>query len=169
MGIRLSLVTPAPSDILPSSLQRTSTADSEKSGQSRGARRLGNAENSSDNNSSSTGGKEDLLESETSPSPAFGDGNPALTAPASKDGKDALKKGKPKNNLLKSNSTFISKVLLHESLSRRIQEHREDDSYMIANFSRAIQWLDISSTLKVCMSDSVQLSELSLIHYLGTV
>lgn len=95
----------------------------------------------------------------------FGDGNPALAATAGKDGKDVSKKARPKNNLLKSNSTFVSKVLLHDLLSRRIQEHEEHDSYVIANIGRAVQWLDISSTLKVCTDSPALISERSLIIF----
>lgn len=145
------MVTPAPSNLLSTSLHRSSTGDSDKSVQSSGAQRSGEAEDSSEKGSSSTGTKGNLHENDTTLPPSFGDGNSALIAPASKDGRDVSKKGKPKNNILKSNSTFISKVSLHDLLSRRLQEHRHDGSYVIANFSRAMQWLDISSTLKVCM------------------
>ena len=166
-GIKLSLVTPAPNTLL--SLQRPSIDDSEKSVQSKEAQLLRDAEDSSDKRSSSTEAKDNLHDTDTSSPPSFGGGNSALIISAGKDGKDASKKGKPKSNILKSNSTFVSKVLLHELLNRRVQEHREDGSYVIANFSRAIQWLDISSTLKVCMIGSIPMSEVSLIRSFETV
>ena len=155
--------------MLSTSLHRSSTGDSEKSVQSSGAQRSGDAEDSSEKGSSSTGAKDNLHESDASLPPSFGDGNSALLASAGKESKDASKKGKPKNNILKSNSTFVSKVLLHELLNRRIQEHRQEGSYIIANLSRAIQWLDISSTLKVCMRVLIPMLELSLIHFLEIV
>lgn len=162
-GTRLSLVTSAPGSLPSRSLHRTDTADSKKSGESRNVGKVDGEENISDEDKSSTSAKEKTLNLEPSPLPIFGDGNPALAVPAGKDGKDVSKKAKPKNNLLKSNSTFVSKVLLHDLLSRRIQEHEEHDSYVIANIGRAVQWLDISSTLKVCTNSPVLMSERSLI------
>ncbi|KAK1520507.1 WD domain-containing protein, partial [Colletotrichum costaricense] len=79
--------------------------------------------------------------------PAFGDGNSAL-APANT--KDAAKKkvAKPKNNMTKSNSSFISRVIVNESLAKKLQERPTDGVFAFANINRAFQWLDLSSPTK---------------------
>lgn len=79
------------------------------------------------------------------PAPAFGEGNSLLTqAPA----KDTNKKKKPKNNMTKSNSSFISRVIVNESLSRRLTDRPNDGIFAFANINRAFQWLDLSSKTK---------------------
>lgn len=78
--------------------------------------------------------------------PAFGEGTALLVAPNSKD---ANKRKKPKNNMTKSNSSFISRVIVNESLSKRIQERPTDGVYAFANINRAFQWLDMSASNKV--------------------
>lgn len=82
----------------------------------------------------------------TSNAPAFGEGN-TLLAPVAQ--KDANKRRKPKNNMTKSNSSFISRVINHEALSKRLQERARDGLFAFANVNRAFQWLDMSSPLKV--------------------
>ncbi|KAL2018273.1 hypothetical protein VTK56DRAFT_1027 [Thermocarpiscus australiensis] len=74
--------------------------------------------------------------------PVFGEGN-ALLAPAAQ--KDANKRRKPKNNMSKSNSSFISRVINHETLSKRLQDRPRDGLFAFANINRAFQWLDLSS------------------------
>lgn len=82
--------------------------------------------------------------------PAFGEGNILLSA--STGGKDASKRKKPKTNILKSNSSLISRVVPHEAYSKRVQEHSADGLLLFANVNRAFQWLDLSSPTpaKVC-------------------
>lgn len=82
--------------------------------------------------------------------PAFGEGNPALAAPSAKEHKDPQKKRKPKNNIIKSNSAFVSRVIPHEAMSKRLQEHEPDGLFIFANINRAFQWLDLSSPTRVC-------------------
>ncbi|RDA91254.1 hypothetical protein CP533_0648 [Ophiocordyceps camponoti-saundersi (nom. inval.)] len=77
--------------------------------------------------------------------PAFGEGN-ALLAPATS--RDANKRKKPKNNVTKSNSSFISRVIVNESLSRRLTDRPADGVFAFANVNRAFQWLDLSSPCK---------------------
>ncbi|KAJ9233588.1 hypothetical protein DTO169E5_6964 [Paecilomyces variotii] len=77
--------------------------------------------------------------------PVFGEGNPALAPPASKDG---LKRRKPKNNIVKSSSSFVSRVILHESLTKRLNERDPDGVFAFANINRAFQWLDLGSKSK---------------------
>ncbi|GAB1315749.1 Catabolite repression protein creC [Madurella fahalii] len=77
--------------------------------------------------------------------PAFGEGNTLLTPAAQKD---ANKRRKPKNNMSKSNSSFISRVISHDTLSKRLQERAKDGLFAFANINRAFQWLDLSSPAK---------------------
>lgn len=75
--------------------------------------------------------------------PTFGEDNSFLS-PTS--GKEGLKRRKPKTNIVKSSSSFISRAILHDSISKRIQEHDSDGLFVFANINRAFQWLDLSST-----------------------
>ncbi|AEO64061.1 uncharacterized protein THITE_123498 [Thermothielavioides terrestris NRRL 8126] len=77
--------------------------------------------------------------------PAFGEGN-TLLAPAAQ--KDAGKRRKPKNNISKSNSSFISRVINHEQIAKRLQDRPRDGLFAFANVNRAFQWLDLSSPQK---------------------
>lgn len=77
--------------------------------------------------------------------PAFGEGNALLTQT---NPKDAGKKRKPKNNMTKSNSSFISRVILHETLSKRLQDRPADGLFAFVNINRGFQWLDLSSATK---------------------
>ena len=61
-------------------------------------------------------------------------------------GKEGLKRRKPKTNLMKSNSSFISRVVPHDALSKRLQEPNPEALFIFANINRAIQWLDLSCT-----------------------
>lgn len=64
--------------------------------------------------------------------------------------RDISKKRKPKNNIAKSNSSFISRVIVHETLSKRLSDRPADGLFAFANINRAFQWLDMSSPMKVC-------------------
>lgn len=77
--------------------------------------------------------------------PAFGEGNSSLVSPL----KDAAKRRKPKNNIAKSNSSFISRCIVHENLTKRLQDRPADGYFAFANINRAFQWLDLSSAQKV--------------------
>ncbi|KAF2745229.1 WD40 repeat-like protein [Sporormia fimetaria CBS 119925] len=76
----------------------------------------------------------------------FGEGNPSLALANGKEGKD--KRRKPKNNIVKSNSSFVSRVIPHDSLNKRIGEHDPNGIYAFANVNRALQWLDLTSEKK---------------------
>ena len=80
--------------------------------------------------------------------PTFGEGNPALTVTNGKESKDPSKRRKPKNNIIKSNSSFVSRVITHEALQKRLQEHSADGLYAFVNVNRAFEWLDFSSSQK---------------------
>ncbi|KAI1345833.1 WD40-repeat-containing domain protein [Xylaria sp. FL0043] len=77
--------------------------------------------------------------------PAFGDGN-ALLAP--ERFKDPNKRRKPKNNMTKSNSSFISRVIINETFSKKMADRPSDGTFLFANINRAFQWLDLSSPSK---------------------
>lgn len=83
----------------------------------------------------------------SSSAPAFGEGNVSLLPTPSKG---AAKRSKPKNNIAKSNSSFISRVIVNETLPKRLQEHPHNGYFAFANINRAFQWLDMSSPTKVC-------------------
>ncbi|KAF2269687.1 catabolite repression protein creC [Lojkania enalia] len=80
--------------------------------------------------------------------PPFGGSNPMLSLLNGKESKDPLKKRKPKSNIVKSNSSFVSRVIPHEALSKRLQEHNPNGLYAFANINRALQWLDLTSPTK---------------------
>lgn len=76
---------------------------------------------------------------------AFGEGNAALSPVVSRDG---LKRRKPKNNIIKSNSSFVSRVIPHESLAKKLQDRDQGGTFAFVNINRAFQWLDLSSSSK---------------------
>lgn len=78
--------------------------------------------------------------------PAFGEGNALLTPVTTRD---FAKRKKPKNNITKSNSSFISRVIMHETLAKRLQDRPSEGLFAFANINRAFQWLDLSSPTKV--------------------
>lgn len=81
----------------------------------------------------------------SSNAPAFGEGNVALTPTISRD---ALKRRKPKNNMVKSNSSFVSRVIPHDHLTKRLAERDPGGTFAFVNINRAFQWLDMSSSVK---------------------
>lgn len=80
--------------------------------------------------------------------PVFGDGNPALLPAPTKDSKDALKRRKPKNNIIKSSSSFVSRVIAHDTATKRLNERNPDGLFAFANINRAFHFLDVSSKNK---------------------
>jgi Ras family protein T1 len=77
--------------------------------------------------------------------PGFGQGNVALAATSNKE---PLKRRKPKNNIIKSNSSFVSRVIPHDGLAKRLAERDPGGVFAFANINRAYQWLDLSSAAK---------------------
>ncbi|KAK9345085.1 WD40-repeat-containing domain protein [Lipomyces starkeyi] len=55
------------------------------------------------------------------------------------------KRRKPKNNLAKSNSSFISRINPHEHLAKRLSERHSEDLYFFANLNRSFNWMDYAS------------------------
>lgn len=75
----------------------------------------------------------------------FGGGNASLSAFS----KDAARRKKPKNNIAKNNSTFVSRIIPHENLAKRLAERNSEDLFVFANINRAFNWLDMGSSIKV--------------------
>lgn len=143
-GVRLSLATIHPSKAAPqlSHLDPTNTTAS-------GRRTYSIRESDQEERlSAETGGDvaaRASAEGSNGSTPAFGEGNVALLAAS---GKEAPKRRKPKNNIVKSNSSFVSRVILHDSLTKRLNERESNGLYAFANINRAFQWLDLSSDTK---------------------
>ncbi|KAI1079927.1 WD40-repeat-containing domain protein [Whalleya microplaca] len=105
--------------------------------------------------------------------PAFGDGNTLLVPEKTKD---PNKRRKPKNNMTKSNSSFISRVIINESLNKKLSDRPSNGLFAFANVNRAFQWLDMSSSTKAdyltkilftkahCLSHDINLTTKSLSH-----
>ncbi|KAL1913752.1 hypothetical protein Sste5344_000018 [Sporothrix stenoceras] len=58
------------------------------------------------------------------------------------------KQRKPKNNVTKSNSSFISRVIVNDNLTKRLQDRPANGIFVFANINRAFQWVDMSSETK---------------------
>lgn len=100
---------------------------------------------SSDSGSAKSVAVGSTASTKSSTAPAFGEGNLSLTLTISKD---ALKRRKPKNNMIKSNSSFVSRVIPHDSLTKRLAERDTGGTFLFVNINRAFQWLDTSSSAK---------------------
>ena len=85
------------------------------------------------------------LNGSKSSAPAFGESNAALTPVL---GKDTLRRRKPKNNIIKSNSSFVSRVIPHDALAKKLAERDQGGVFAFININRAFQWVDLSSTSK---------------------
>ena len=60
-----------------------------------------------------------------------------------------VKRKKPKNNIAKTNSSFVSRIITHETLPKRLADRKADDVYAFVNVSRAYEWLDMTTPDKV--------------------
>lgn len=136
VGVKLSICITEPRKV-PSALHRMNTTSSTKS-------TLGTysiTEHEKESRSSHDAGSDGRNPATTPNTPIFGEDN-ALLAGASRD---ILKRKKPKTNLIKSNSQFISRVIPHDQLSKRLTDHSPEGRFIFANIDRAYQWLDLSS------------------------
>lgn len=149
-GTKLSLVVPAPRQQSYSRLYKLDTSNSTRS-QVPPSIQESPHENTSQTSESGSHSANGIAPSprEGLHAPAFGSENPSLAVLNGKDVKDPLKRRKPKSNIVKSNSSFVSRVIPHEALSKRLQEHSPNGLYAFANVNRALQWLDLSSPTKV--------------------
>ncbi len=143
-GIKLSLVTLNPRKAAPQ-LYQVNTNNTTSSGRKTYSIRESDQEGRSSAELASDVAPRASTEGSSSSTPAFGEGNVALLATT---GKEALKRRKPKNNIVKSNSSFVSRVIPHDALTKRLSERDSSGLYAFANINRAFQWLDLSSNLK---------------------
>jgi hypothetical protein len=63
-----------------------------------------------------------------------------------------LKRKKPKNNIAKTNSSFVSRIITHDNLQKRLNDRKNDDLMAFVNISRAYEWLDMTTPEKVFSS-----------------
>lgn len=108
---------------------RTTPSDAEHGGASPGHR------GSSSSNSSSR-------------PPVFGEWNRALSPSGVEErskGKDGLKRAKPKTNIVRSTSTYVSRVQHYETTPRRLAERPLDGPFAFVNVGRSFQWLDMAA------------------------
>ncbi|KAF9728917.1 hypothetical protein PMIN02_008434 [Paraphaeosphaeria minitans] len=150
-GTKLSITVVAPRQQSHSRLFRLDTANSTRSQVPPSIQESPNESNSqaSDAGSQSVNGNGvAAAPREGLHAPAFGSGNSALAVWNGKDSKDTLKRRKPKSNIVKSNSSFVSRVIPHEAIAKRLQEHNPNGLYAFANVNRALQWLDLTSSTK---------------------
>jgi hypothetical protein len=149
-GTKLSTAIITPKHSSQQKLIRSETPVSEKSAAS--SSRVGSHhehQSSKDSHNGSVFRANGLRDGEHSHASVFGQLNPTLTLVHGKEPKDSSKRRKPKNNIVKSNSSFVSRVIPHEGLTKRLQEHTPDGLFAFVNINRALQWLDLSSPTKV--------------------
>ncbi|RKF64633.1 putative catabolite repression protein creC [Erysiphe neolycopersici] len=102
-----------------------------------------NSGSSEDSGTSSIDSVKQVLSNGSTPL-AFGEGNYMLSHGV----KDSGKKKKPKNNIAKSSSSFISRCIMHENLAKRLNERNLNGYFAFANINRAFEWFDLSSPQK---------------------
>ena len=142
-GIKLSICILNPRKTPMPQLYRTTTSGSTRSNLGTYSIREDGTELRKSHEASSGGATPRFPQSGTpGRTPVFGDDNMLVTPVP---GGAGLKRKKPKTNLVKSNSQFISRVILHDQLSKRLQEHNPEGIFVFANIDRAYQWLDLSS------------------------
>lgn len=142
-GIKLSLVAIHPNKVGPQLYQLNNNTTA--SGRRTYSIRESDQEERASAGAGSDVGLRPSTEGSNCSTPAFGEGNVALLAAT---GKEAPKRRKPKNNIVKSNSSFVSRVILHDTLTKRLNERELSGLYAFANINRAFQWLDLSSDAK---------------------
>jgi len=59
------------------------------------------------------------------------------------------KRKKPKNNIAKTNSSFVSRIITPDNLQKRLMERKQDDVYAFVNVSRGYEWLDLTTPERV--------------------
>lgn len=159
-GVKLSFAVLAPKH---SSYQRPSSPLSQvgSSGGGSGPSREGSHHEGSGSNYGSNADSSGFRPNAVDPDLlVFGHANPALQPVVNgkakgKDKDGDAKRRKPKNNMVKSSSTFISRVIPHEQLKEKLVEHIPEGLFAFANVNRAFMWLDLSSSTKVHFASSV--------------
>ncbi|KAI2335174.1 hypothetical protein LOY98_002558 [Ophidiomyces ophidiicola] len=66
------------------------------------------------------------------------------------DSKDTsgLKRRKPKNSIVKSTSTFVSRAITNDYALKKLTDRNPEGLFVFANINRAFQWLDFSAKHK---------------------
>lgn len=64
------------------------------------------------------------------------------------------KRKKPKNNIAKTNSTFVAKITTHENLSKIIANRVNEDMYLFWNMGRTFTWSDVNQKSNVSKPSS---------------
>jgi len=67
----------------------------------------------------------------------------------SKGGGGQKRHVEPKNAISKSSSSFISRYVGHDNLSKKLQDHNPNGLFAFVNTSRSFQWFDMSAPTKV--------------------
>lgn len=142
-GVKVTIAVLAPRNLPSQDLFRTNTSQSSKSRIPQSIQEEAQSPRS-DAGSTANGFGSATYYSQTS---SFGDGNPALVPVVTKGGRKD-QKAKPKNNIVKSNSSYVSRVIPHEGLQKRLNEHSPEGLFAFANINRAFVWLDLTSELK---------------------
>ena len=160
-GVKLSLVIVGPRKSFPQFYKLQ--ADSQRSNFATYSIKESEKESRTSNDTGSDDvSRQVLINGASGKSPAFGSNN-SLLAPTG-GGKDGLKRRKPKNNMIKSNSSFVSRVIPHDSMNKRLQDRNPEGLFAFANINRAVQWLDLSpnTTYKVRFSLDLLRRELTV-------
>ncbi|MCJ1239498.1 hypothetical protein MMC14_007494 [Varicellaria rhodocarpa] len=143
-GVKLSLVIVGPRKFIPQ-LYKLGATNSERSNLATYSIKESEKESRASNETSSDDvPPQTFTNGGAGRPPAFGAGNTLLVGGG---GKDGLKRRKPKTNMVKSNSSYISRVIPHEAMSKRLQERNPDGLFAFANINRAFQWLDLSTNV----------------------
>jgi hypothetical protein len=91
----------------------------------------------------------DAFDSSPPAAPVFGHTNPALASPVlGKDTKDGAKKKKPKNSMVKTNSSFVARVHPIDGLNKKLNERDQDGIFAFTNVNRAFHWIDLATLQK---------------------
>ena len=141
-GVKLSLSIVSPRKV-PPQLYKLNAFGSTRSNLATYSIKESERESRTSHDTSSDGARRQYSADVLGKAPAFGEDNSLLSSVM---GKEGLKRRKPKTNIVKSNSSFISRVIPHEAMNKRIQEHNPEGLFVFANINRAFQWLDLSST-----------------------
>ncbi|KAK5163957.1 uncharacterized protein LTR77_010353 [Saxophila tyrrhenica] len=142
-GTKLSIVCLSPRKAPPQNLFRTTTAQSARSGLPQSIQEEVQSPRSDAGSTTNGFGSAGYYNQAS----GFGDNNPALSAATPAKGKKEGR-AKPKNNIVKSNSSYVSRVIPHEALPKRLAERSSEGLFAFANVNRAYMWLDLSSDIK---------------------
>ena len=160
-GVKLSLVVVSPRKVVPQ-LYKLGVTSSERSNLAHYSIKESEKESRASNDTSSDDvSPQPFTNGSMGRAPAFGASNTLLTNATG--GKDSLKRRKPKTNMVKSNSSYISRVIPHEAMNKRLQERNQDGLFAFANINRAFQWLDLSTNV------TFKVSEIILVWFGGIV